>query len=77
MISKIKLQEHNYCNLKKYNIPLELALVRPFSTTNTYKFILSQGNVKGCILFLFLIISESVCKKLEKLNHKLIYTSLV
>ena len=33
--------------LKKYNIPLELASIRPFFHTNTYQLMSSQGKVKG------------------------------
>ena len=54
-------------NLKIYNIPLELASIRPFYHTNTYKllkFMSFQGNAKGQVfqkqawdpLFLFFII---------------------
>ena len=42
-----KFNHRNIFNLKKYNIPLELASIRPFFYTNTYKLMLSQGNVKG------------------------------
>ena len=35
--------------MKKYNIPLELASVRPFFHTNTYRYMSSQGNVKGYV----------------------------
>ena len=39
-------QKINHRNLKKYNVPLELASVRPFLHTNKYECISSQGNVK-------------------------------
>ena len=41
------IHRKKYLNLKKYDISLELALVRPFFHTNTYKFMSSQDNVKG------------------------------